>query len=635
MLTEQTHTEPNWKLLPGTILDGGYEMQELLEADERKARFKIRVLGDRTIDAFASFFPVSGTAAQEQIEAWELLRRVPHANVSKPLAAGRRELDGAEVVYVVLRNADETLNGVLGERALKAEEATEVLLNGARALEHLSRHGLVHGSLSPEQVLAVGDSIQLSAEGVRKADGAAGSGTLKAKYVAPESSSGNATTAAAVWCLGATVFETLTQKACAEGCREEAKQLPLGWVLDHCLDPDPSKRSKPEEIPALVKSGPPPKVVPPAPVPAGTPSATVAAGEESKAATSAAAPGAAMPTAAAIGVKLPAAAASAASASAAGATVPTNVPGTPSHVDTPQSRPATSSLSQARTKVFKQAEFDALTSPQAAPTVAGGPRANGSAVVEGSIASPAFGAPQLGSAGARTPITGAKFDTARAGSVGGGSGQAGPSPSAGAPREFRGGLRSLGPEPEGEQRSRLWIYAAAAFVALLLIIWASRSKTVKTPSATPSAATSASPNGIAAPANRAKETAGAATGSAWPTRTLEPEKSTSAAGVQKASGETSRPVVPSKADGAAASSGAVWRVVVYTFNRQEDAEKRVRTLNSKHPHLQAQVFSPAGHSAPYLVTVGGRMTREDAARFRSKALGSGMPRDSYMQNFRP
>jgi len=610
MLTEQTHTEPNWKLFPGTILDGGYEMEELLQADERRARFKIRVLGDRTIDALASVFPVGGTAAQEQIEAWEMLRRAPHLNLSKPLATGKRELDGVEFIYVVLRRADETLNGVLGERALTADEACEVLLQCSRALEHLGRNGLVHGSVSPEEILAVGDSIQLSAEGVRKVDGAAGSGALKSKYVAPESAGGNATGAAAVWSLGATIFETLTQKTCGEGCREQAKQLPVGWILDQCLDPEPSKRCTPEEIPALLKSG--PKSAAPLPVAAAWDTAVFSSApvEQAKPASAA--------VAAAAGANGPVAVVIGASASAPevalppnGPAIPAAAPASPAAAEAPPPGPNISSVSQARTKAFKQAEFDALTAPQG---VANGASLNATAAAAlgASPSTPAFGPPG-GAAVPRTSSTAAKFETPRV--VGSASGVAPRVMSAAAPPAD--GRRStargaFGDEPE-PQRSRLWMYLAAGALVLLLMFWALRSK----PAKTPVGATPLVQNGATTKPNNAETNSStAANGKAWPTRTLEPEKPASSV-----NGKT--------------RAEPVRRVVVYTFNRQEDAEKKARAVNAKHSHLEAQVFSPRGHSGPYLVTIGGRMTREDARRFRSKGLGSGMPRDSYVQNYKP
>ncbi len=605
MLTEQTHTEPgptehNWALLHGTILDGGYEMQELLEADGRRARFKIRVLGDRSIDAFASFFPVDGKLAEEQIAAWEILRRSPHPNLSTPLAAGQRQLDGADVIYVVLRRADETLSGVLDERALTPQEASEVLLNSSRALEHLRGHGLVHGSVTPEQVLAVGDTIQLSTEGVRRAGGGPGLGLLRQKYVAPESAGGNGTAAADVWSLGATVFETVTQKECVEGCREKAKQLPgpLGWVLEACLDPDPETRVAAQEIPVLFQN----KPAMPVPTPAETP-------VEAKAEP---------PKLASVPAEERKAASAAASAAAEG-TLPGFVPAAQSEAEAAQARPKISSASQARVKVFKQAGFDALTAPEAVPPSGGGPaRASksmgattaGAASLSGGAqpaAASAPAAPHISVPQRSVPQTGESFRTAQTN-----------------PRRVPDRRETeFGPEAP---RSRLWMYLAAGAVALLLlVVWASRPKQAKTiapANRVPAVASSSAPTTAAPPVDKA-----------WQTRTLEPEKALPGAVTPTEKAEPAKRSPVSKAE-AAAASGAVWRVVVYTFSKPADAQKRAHTINAKHPRLAAQVFSPNGQTGPYLVTLGGRMSREDAARWRSRAIGSGMPRDSYIQNYK-
>lgn len=80
-------------------------------------------------------------------------------------------------------------------------------------------------------------------------------------------------------------------------------------------------------------------------------------------------------------------------------------------------------------------------------------------------------------------------------------------------------------------------------------------------------------------------------------------------------------------------NGPVWRVVVYTYNRRPDAESSARAINAKHADLNAQVFSPTGGS-PYLVVIGSKMDRDDAASLRDKALRLGLPRDSYIQNYK-
>ncbi len=75
-------------------------------------------------------------------------------------------------------------------------------------------------------------------------------------------------------------------------------------------------------------------------------------------------------------------------------------------------------------------------------------------------------------------------------------------------------------------------------------------------------------------------------------------------------------------------------MIVFTFAHEADAENKAKFINQKHPNLDAKVFSPDGHGSPYLVTVGGNLTREEAARLRQRAVGVGLPRDSYIQNYK-
>jgi hypothetical protein len=77
----------------------------------------------------------------------------------------------------------------------------------------------------------------------------------------------------------------------------------------------------------------------------------------------------------------------------------------------------------------------------------------------------------------------------------------------------------------------------------------------------------------------------------------------------------------------------VWRVIAYTFSQAKDAEKRVQRINEKWPEAHAQVFSIVPGKAPYLVSIGGRMSRTEAQRFRKRAVGHGLPAGSYSQNF--
>jgi hypothetical protein len=92
------------------------------------------------------------------------------------------------------------------------------------------------------------------------------------------------------------------------------------------------------------------------------------------------------------------------------------------------------------------------------------------------------------------------------------------------------------------------------------------------------------------------------------------------------------PPKPSAPKPSSAESRAIWRVIAFTYRTKAAAEKKVQQLNQYHPGLNATVFSPKGQ-VYYLVSLGGRMTREDAVRLQQTARGKGLPRDLYVQNY--
>ena len=94
-----------------------------------------------------------------------------------------------------------------------------------------------------------------------------------------------------------------------------------------------------------------------------------------------------------------------------------------------------------------------------------------------------------------------------------------------------------------------------------------------------------------------------------------------------------RPSPGSETTSVAPASGRTqWRVVAYTYNHLAAAQQKVEALKKQQPSLNPEVFSPNGR-APYLVTLGGPMAREDAEVLKRKARSSGLPRDTYTQNY--
>jgi eukaryotic-like serine/threonine-protein kinase len=80
------------------------------------------------------------------------------------------------------------------------------------------------------------------------------------------------------------------------------------------------------------------------------------------------------------------------------------------------------------------------------------------------------------------------------------------------------------------------------------------------------------------------------------------------------------------------SSGG-WRVIAFTYSQEAMARQKAAAIAQEHPDLNPTVFTPNGH-APFLVTLGGQMTKQDAFAFSGKAKREGMPQDTYAQNYR-
>jgi hypothetical protein len=124
-------------------------------------------------------------------------------------------------------------------------------------------------------------------------------------------------------------------------------------------------------------------------------------------------------------------------------------------------------------------------------------------------------------------------------------------------------------------------------------------------------------------AGRAREASPAkhADGSAWLTRTLPAGDGTLPDARRKpASPEASF----DDASGAVASTGQTWRVILYAYEHQSDAERRVELVNHNHPGLSAHLFV-ADNGGPYLVVTGDASSQEHAEALRKRALQLGAP----------
>jgi hypothetical protein len=248
ILNETVAAKPDWISLQGKTLDGGYELGDVLEASDTVAHIRVRVLGYSTVAAYASFYQADGAVAAEQLQVWQDLRNIKHPNLKSPLGCGRLKVTGTSFIYVVCAMPDETLSEILGDRGLTDEEGRELLRSLGQGLLYLHSHGFAHGALSPEMCVAVGEAIQISTECTRRINSFPKIEVAAPRYLAPEVTTANVSMSADIWCLGATVFESLVQKKYETTWFGDLERLELGSTLQRCLDSNPHTRARLSEL---------------------------------------------------------------------------------------------------------------------------------------------------------------------------------------------------------------------------------------------------------------------------------------------------------------------------------------------------------------------------------------------------
>ena len=178
--------------------------------------------------------------------------------------------------------------------------------------------------------------------------------------------------------------------------------------------------------------------------------------------------------------------------------------------------------------------------------------------------------------------------------------------------------RIVRPVEAAPRRKRLWIAGAVGAVLLLILFWRLM-RSEPTNGATAGSQpipTLASPQPGDTPAANS-----AAAAKTKPTAAVGPKSS-----------DTARTPAVASTNNAVAGARTQWRVVAFTFNHQDQAQQKADSLAKRDASLRPEVFTPSGH-APYLVTVGGPMTRDQAEAFKQKARNAGLPHDTYAQNY--
>ncbi|HEY4299603.1 MAG TPA: bifunctional protein-serine/threonine kinase/phosphatase [Candidatus Didemnitutus sp.] len=158
------------ELEAGQLLDGQYEVIELIHRSAMASVFKARDVHDGRIVAIKAPLPNSATdenvASRFQREE-EISRPLDHPFVLKVLPAGVRK----SRPYMVMEFLEgRTLDAVLAaNRPLPEAQAARIAAQVCDALEYLHQHGIIHRDLKPQNIMICDDgSIRILDFGIAR-----------------------------------------------------------------------------------------------------------------------------------------------------------------------------------------------------------------------------------------------------------------------------------------------------------------------------------------------------------------------------------------------------------------------------------------------------------------------------------
>jgi TonB family protein len=245
-----------WNRWEGQIVDATFPLLRYLGGTEHSAVFLTeRHEGQRLAEAAIKLIPTTSEEGELQLSRWKQAAELSHPHLIPLFAMGRCELDGAPFVYVVIECAEENLAQVLTDRALTPAEAREMLESVLDVLAYLHREGFVHGHIKPRNIMASGDQLKVSIDGLRRAGELLDGPGNPDAYSPPENDSGvlprsqTLSPAGDVWSLAMTLVETLTQTLPVARTEEQRDPLlpqtlqePFLDIARHCLLRHPQAR---------------------------------------------------------------------------------------------------------------------------------------------------------------------------------------------------------------------------------------------------------------------------------------------------------------------------------------------------------------------------------------------------------
>jgi TonB family protein len=253
-----------WKQWEGRVVNEEFPLLRYLGGSERSAIFLTKRADREPQDVAIKLILANAENPELQLSWWELAAKLSHPHLLRLFQRGRCQMEGTELLYSVAEYAEESLAQILPYRPLTPDESGEMLQSVLDALAYIHAKGFVHGHIKPTNVMAVGNQIKVSSDGLCGAGESSRVLGPPSIYAAPEIENGGGVSPASdVWSLGMTLVEALTQHPPAWLGTEQAELVlpeslpgPFFDIASHCLRRDPQRRWTVAEITARLQQTP-------------------------------------------------------------------------------------------------------------------------------------------------------------------------------------------------------------------------------------------------------------------------------------------------------------------------------------------------------------------------------------------
>ena len=216
-----------WKQWVGQIVDSEFPLERCTGGGSRGAVFETQFQGR---PAAIKIVPGTPQSIDALLTLWEKAAGLSNPALVRIFARGKTALGDMRGAYIVMERADENLADVLAQRPLTSAETREMLLPLLGALRYLHAKGFAHGGLKPGNIMAFGEQLKISSDGlVPGGDSAADCGAI-----------------------GVLLEEVLGAN------RNAPLPEPFAEIAKNCLMPDPTARWNPTRIEACLRGDPAP-----------------------------------------------------------------------------------------------------------------------------------------------------------------------------------------------------------------------------------------------------------------------------------------------------------------------------------------------------------------------------------------